>query len=353
METSRKINYTGEIDLNGYKIPCYVLEDGTRILSGRGIQSSLKLLDEDGKAEQRSGARFARFLAGKTLKPFLFKDKALGHYQPILAHLGGQPITGYEATLLPDLCDAVLEARAAGVLKTERQQTVATQCEILIRGFARVGIIALVDEATGFQEVRALDALQKYLNEFLLKEHAKWALRFPEVFFRLLFQMMGWQWNELSTRKPQYIGKLINNLVYERLGPNILHELRERNPANEKGNRAARHHQFFSENVGHPKLQEHLASLMALLRAAGCNRAVFNRLVDAALPRFGYTIPLALNDATEPKQLPPAKPENEFDAGLKGLMAIPPPPKPEKRKKPKPLKDDEADGESAAELVQA
>ena len=39
------------------------------------------------------------------------------------------------------------------------QRHVAEQCRILLHGFANVGIIALVDEATGYQDARARDAL--------------------------------------------------------------------------------------------------------------------------------------------------------------------------------------------------
>jgi hypothetical protein len=58
---------------------------------------------------------------------------------------GGGPVAhGYEATILADICDAVL----SNVLQRQ-QEHIADQCEILLRGFARIGIIALVDEATG------------------------------------------------------------------------------------------------------------------------------------------------------------------------------------------------------------
>jgi hypothetical protein len=39
----------------------------------------------------------------------------------------------------------------------------------LLRGFARVGIIALVDEATGFQRDRTKDALSKILEAYIAK----------------------------------------------------------------------------------------------------------------------------------------------------------------------------------------
>ena len=56
---------------------------------------------------------------------------------------------GYEATILPELCDAVLSARVAGSLNYQ-QKHIAQQCEILVRAFARVGIIAPVKFAGVF-----------------------------------------------------------------------------------------------------------------------------------------------------------------------------------------------------------
>jgi hypothetical protein len=70
------------------------------------------------------------------------------------APTGGSPATGYEATILPDLCEAVLAARQEGTLRAD-QLHIAKRCEILVRGLARVGIIALIDEATGYQINRA------------------------------------------------------------------------------------------------------------------------------------------------------------------------------------------------------
>jgi hypothetical protein len=53
-QTAKKIKYEGEITLAGYNIPCYVLEDYTRILSGRQLQKALKIVDDK---EETAGER--------------------------------------------------------------------------------------------------------------------------------------------------------------------------------------------------------------------------------------------------------------------------------------------------------
>jgi hypothetical protein len=97
---------------------------------------------------------------------------------------------GYPATILADICDVVLAARKAGVLQ-KQQEHIADQCEILVRGFARVGIIALVDEATGFQRDRAKDALTRILEAFIAKELRPWLRTFPDEFYQELYRLKG------------------------------------------------------------------------------------------------------------------------------------------------------------------
>lgn len=147
----------GVLDLSGIKIPCYVLNDGTRVLSGRGMQEALKMVDDD---KATSGHRIIRYLNQKTLKPFIYRDKEPGHFEPVICYDGNKKIHGYEATVLVDICDGVLEARN-NITLSQRQSVIAAQCEILVRAFAKVGIISLIDEATGYQYDRERYELQQ------------------------------------------------------------------------------------------------------------------------------------------------------------------------------------------------
>ena len=140
----------GEIE-----IPCYVLEGETRVLSQRGLQSSIGL-GTGGGTRQIGAPRLAEFLGFFARKGIDIHNLAARLEMPIKFQPpgGGRTAYGYPATLLVDLCNMVLEARKQGALLT-RQQRIAERCELLIRGFATVGIIALVDEATGYQAIRA------------------------------------------------------------------------------------------------------------------------------------------------------------------------------------------------------
>ena len=205
----------------------------------------------------RGVSRYVSDELGQALNtPILFKNP-----------VGGGNAYGYPATLLPDISEAVLEARRAGTLAAAHME-IAQRCELLVRGVARVGIIALVDEATGYQEVRARRALATILEEFIAKELQPWTRTFPYEFYEEIFRLKAWPGPHGGNR-PRVIGHYTNDVVYNRLAPGVLDELRKLNPpVQPNGNRRNRHHQWFTPDIGHPKLKEHLAAVIALMKAS-------------------------------------------------------------------------------------
>lgn len=275
----------GEIE-----IPCYVLDDETRVLSQRGVVGSLGM-----KQGSRGGAgQLSGFLAGKTLSPFVSKELLLLSENPIkFRHPGGGGIAfGYPATILADICDAVLAARKAGVLQ-KQQEHIAEHCEILVRGFARVGIIALVDEATGYQQDRAKDALARILEAFIDKELQPWIQTFPGEFYQEMFRLRGLKYPNDTVRRPQYFGVLTNDVVYKRLAPGVLTELRRVTPKTESGRRKYHFFQRLTTNVGYPKLKEHLGAVVAFMQTSESWHEFISKL-DRFRPRYNETYPLAL-----------------------------------------------------------
>jgi hypothetical protein len=175
----------------------------------------------------------------------------------------------------------------------KRQKQIAQKAKIIIRALAHVGIVALVDEATGYQEIRNKEALQALLDAFLQKEFAAWAKRFPDEFYREMFRLRGLAWNKLSVKRPLYIGTLTNDIVYERLAPGILEELQSRNPKDEKGRRRQKHHQWLTEDIGHPALAQHIHAVIGLMRASPDWKR-FHELLDKAFPKRGTVLQLEL-----------------------------------------------------------
>lgn len=285
-ELQHEITHEGVLVLNSLEIPCFVLKDGTRVLSGRGLQEALRIRDRL-EGEKRGGYILPLFFSRKALKPYVDNNIKVANLKPILCYRGNQMIHGYEATVMADLCDAILEARKAGVKLTERQRIVADQAEMIIRSLAKVGIIALIDEATGYQEVRDKHDLRAFLRKFLLEEKTRYIDAYPDEFFEMIFKMRGLTWSKANKGKnPRYFGHYINNYVYSRLGPEVLYSLRKLNPKTTKGNRLTKHYNYTSPDLGFPKLKEHLNILIAFGKAAGYNWNNWVRMVERAFPKF-------------------------------------------------------------------
>lgn len=284
-------------DLN---IPCYVLEDGRRVLSLAGMIRALGMsIGGGGKGE---GDRLARFLQSKSLNPFVGNDLASRIMSPIRfkAPHGGSYATGYEATILPDICDAVLASRSKGKLHYQ-QMHIADQAEIIVRGLARVGIVALVDEATGYQEVRDRKALEEIINKFISEELRKWTPTFPDEYFTEVFRLKGWKKPSFPTARPGILAHYTNDVVYSRLAPGVLEELQERNPTDGHGRRKHKHFQHLTADHGHPQLKDHLRDAVTLMKASA-TWAEFKRLLDRVKPRVNAPgeLPLTAEVQSEP-----------------------------------------------------
>ena len=102
--------------IGNVEIPAYVLEGETRVLSQRGVQTGIAMSTSGGG---RGAHRLAQFIEGLAEKGVDCKDLAGRIRNPILFRpmAGGKAAYGYEATILADICDAVLAARRiSGVL---------------------------------------------------------------------------------------------------------------------------------------------------------------------------------------------------------------------------------------------
>lgn len=279
--------HEGQIKLGELEIPCAVLPDGRRLLTQSGFMQAL------GRARQAKGRDYydgdvnlPAFLTAKNLKPFISKDLEVTSSQVEFKLTSGIRAFGYPAELLPKVCDVFLNAADAGEL-SHMQEHIAIKANIIMRGLAHVGIIALVDEATGFQRDRAKDALAKILEAFVAKELQPWMRTFPPEYYEELFRLYHLPWPPQGNKswRPSFIGNVTNNVVYTRLAPELLPELKK---AATKAEKKSKLHQWLSGEMGHPKLREHLASIVTLLKLARSPKE-FQELVDRIHPKFGDT----------------------------------------------------------------
>lgn len=292
-----KATHSGFVDIGEAKIPVFVLEDGTRLISQRGMQTTIGMSTSGGS----SGAhRTARIIERIEQKLSASKDLSLRMSEPIIfmPPTGGLSAYGYEATTLIDACQILLQANDKELLLAS-QAKYAAAAEIVIRSFAKVGIIAVIDEVTGYQGIRPQDALQVYLQKLIRKELAAWVKRFPDEFYENIYKLKGWRWPGMQKNRYSIVAHYTRDLVYERIAPGLLEELEKRSPPNEKGHRPNKLHQWLSEDIGNPMLAQHLYSLMMFQRLAinsgfGWNRYI--KMVDRVLPKRGETLEIPFPD---------------------------------------------------------
>jgi hypothetical protein len=276
-------------------ITCAVLNTGQRVITQSGFMIAL------GRARQAKGRQYYKgdvnlpaFLTAQNLKPFISSVLEVTSSQIEFLTKTGHRAFGYADELLPEVCDVFIRADRAGVLRPN-QKHIADQAHIIMKALAHTGIAGLIDEATGYQEVRDKRALQAILDKYLRKELAAWAKRFPDEFYKEMFRLRSWTWPVPNARRPGIVGIYTNDLVYERLAPGILEQLEARNPKDEHGNRRGRHHQLLTDDVGHPALAQHLHAVIGLMRASsGWDQ--FYRMMNRAFPKKGKTLELALGD---------------------------------------------------------
>ena len=274
------------LTIGGIEIECYVLEGGTRVVTQKSFMQAIGRGYRSGEGSDD----LPPFLASQSIRKYLTPD-IIEASAPITFTLprGGRA-KGYRAELLPAVCELYLKARQDGALPYN-QERVAAQAEILVRGLALVGIIALVDEATGYQEIRTANALAEILEAFVDKELQAWVQTFPTDYYREMFRLRGLPFSSTSVKRPQYFGVLTNDIVYKRLAPGVLEELKRVQRKGSTGKPKDRLFQHLTTNTGYPKLREHLGSVVTLMKISP-DWDAFKRHLDAIHPRFNETIPL-------------------------------------------------------------
>lgn len=264
-----RATHSGELVIGGRKLACANLENGKRVLSQATM---LTALGRDRRPKGGTGVvgsltGLPSFLAAENLQPFISDEVREATTPVVYRTVGGTKAQGFDALLLPMVCEVYLKADDAGkVLKS--QKAVLDACKILIRGLARVGIVALVDAATGYEEQRAKDELAKILEHYIAAELMPWVKMFPDEFFRQIYRLQGWAYKPGSAKRTPQVGKLINQYIYDQLPPGVKEELCRRNPVLESGYRRYKHHQFLTPDTGHPHLDKQISVVMTLMRIA-------------------------------------------------------------------------------------
>lgn len=290
-----RAEYVGKLTIGDMEFPCSVLSDGTRILTQSDFMSGMDMYYSGWVSQNRSeddlAADVPHFLTFKTIKPFV--DKHLGDLQSITVSYRterGNVARGIKAEIIPKICDVWLDAEESGKLGV-RQKKIAQKAKLLMRGLAHVGIIALVDEATGYQRDRAADALAQILEAFIAKELRPWVRTFPDEFYVHLFRLRGLEFPKDKVKRPQYFGHLTNDIIYRRLAPGVLQELQKVVPKTPSGRRKHPFTRRLTDDIGHPRLREHLSGVVTVMKLSD-GYADFLDKLDRTHPRYGENLEL-------------------------------------------------------------
>lgn len=255
----KKSIYTGILHIAGNDIQCAVLDDKTRIVNGTNV---LKAFGRKQMAANKYQG-LSPILTSRKLEQYVHDDEIRKLTPVVYLSKNGKEVKGYHAEAIQIICEVYLRARDADNLD-DSQIHLAIKADIIIRSLAKTGVVALVDEATGYQYEREKDELQKILSAYISDEFLTWQRKFPRKFYQELFRLCGWAYDPMTVKRPQYLGKLTNKYVYELLPQGVLEKLKQLNPKNSKGNRSRKHFQHLSEETGQVHLERHLTKIITL-----------------------------------------------------------------------------------------
>ncbi len=295
----RKAIVSGVLALGG--IPCAVLDDAdnTRVLSQAGFLEALgRTRTPNSSGGSEAVANLPVFLRAKNLEPFI-SSELVRSSTPIYFEtekgggLGGNVGFGYRAQLLPAVCWVYQEAKMAGKLLPS-QAHIAEAATKLLKGLTNVAIDALVDEATGFQDIRAKNALIKLLEKYVSVDALPWVKTFDDDFYKELFRLHGYTYDPASVKRPMIFAKRTED-IYDRLAPGIREKLQEVVKRGSSGRPNEKLFQHLTENEGYRHMLQHLAGVKAIMKLSTDVRD-YQRKIDKVFPRFGDTMQLPYDD---------------------------------------------------------
>lgn len=296
-------DFEGEFQIGDRSVSAAVLRDERRVITQGTF---LKALGRSPTPKAGTGIlstvdELPFFLQAKALKPFIDNDLATSTKPVFYRTRSGSKGVGYDATLVRKVADVYLKyreecLREKGKVPVRYQRMIAA-AEAIKTALADVGIVALVDEATGYQDVRNRIALQEIFDAVLRKELAAWAKRFPDEFYKQIYRLRGWEWRGRNINPPQVVAHYTNNFIYDRLQPGLRKELETRMPKTKSGKKKGRLHQLFTDDIGHPLLAQHVHLVTNFMKAAE-SWEEFKKNLDKVAPRLGenYELPLRSED---------------------------------------------------------
>lgn len=247
-------------------IPCAVIKKDDqvlRVIAGKGMFKSFRRtqhgrISVDGLPSVIGGHNIAKFIPEEDmpkLELIYYKD-------------GNRVKSGYNAEAITIICAAYLAAEEDGILRPQ-QLTALSQSKVILLTLSRIGITALIDEATGYQYSREFDALQKLLELYTVETPLlTLQKKFPRTYYKELYRLYGWDFNPKETKRSPYVGKFTYDYVYKLLPEPVVKQIREYNPIVERENKKYRknkYYQYLTLDTGIPELDKIISKLVGIM----------------------------------------------------------------------------------------
>lgn len=252
MPQSPFAKYSGTLQLGQQLIDCYVLDDGNRVIS---MRATVKAIANDTNGD------LSKYVGVRSLQDYI--DAELLSKKIIEFSIPGNPFAakGITAETFLDICSSYVSAFTGGAPLTEKQKGIAINCSILLSACAKTGLIALIDEATGYQYVREDDALQVKIRAFISEELRAWEKTFPDELWEEFGRLTSWQGS--LQQRPKYWGKLVLELIYDAMDPDVAKYLKMNKPKPKHG---MNYHQWLSEDLGVRSLTTHINQVIGIAK---------------------------------------------------------------------------------------
>ncbi|AIG65094.1 hypothetical protein WS105_0154 [Weissella ceti] len=267
MTNVEEITHTGYIEIGDIELYSLVTKSGKRLISASDV---FKAVGKSRRGDVRVEG-YPAFIGARNIVPYIDDELRTKMIPVAYKAKNGRIAEAYDATIIPGVADLYIEAKNRGAL-TKPQEQVYERALIIVRALAKLGITALIDEATGFQNDRESQALQTLLQGYISDDLMKWQARFPKEYYEQIYRLYGIsdQFDPANVKRPQWIGEFTNKYVYGVFPEVVMEEIKKKNPTKESARgvmyRGHKHFQHLTEKVGLPQLDTHLSQLIIVMR---------------------------------------------------------------------------------------
>ena len=305
--------HEGVLTIDNVSLDVAVLEDSSRIITQAAV---FKALGRPPRGNSRA-INVPVFMDANNLQQFVNEEFRSVINKIEYVNLKGKRQEGYNALILPLVCDLYLKAREAGAIRFPNQLETAHKAELLVRSLAKVGIIALVDEATGYQYEREHFELQKILSAYISDEILKWQLTFTDDFYKEVYRLWGLPFiPKYIKNKSSFIGKLTTKYIYEQLPEGVVDQIKEKTGRTEKGYWKYKWHQSLTPEIGREHLKKQIIEVTTLMSISKTKEEfddLFQRKYNAKPIQLQFEFEEDLRQTLKKKA-------DDFDKGIDSIL---------------------------------